>query len=240
MRYAYCELLPTPEIGRSVARGLVGTRIFINARTHQPAAMHKRLRFGSASRGQSDFERLIRPHLDYLYKLAYRFTGATDRAEDLIQDLLVRLYPRAAELASIEQPRPWLVRVMYRLFIDQLRRDARQPHVAIAESELAGDDENGDPYAEIADPAPGPDVELDLALDRKRLVQAWEELSPEHRALLTLYEVEGYTLEELERLLDVTIGTLKSRVHRARRRLAALLTVEPFARGRRVRSGRLK
>lgn len=185
--------------------------------------MERNSRFGSASQGQSDFERLVRPHFDYLYKVAYRFTGTTDRAEDLIQDLLVRLYPRAEELAKIEQLRPWLVRVMYRLFIDQTRRDARRPYVAIAESDFAADVENGDPYAEIADPAPGPDVAFELALDRKRLMSAWEALSPEHKALLTLYDVEGYTLEELERLLDVALGTLKSRLHRARRRLAELL-----------------
>ncbi|MFL6621299.1 MAG: RNA polymerase sigma factor [Sulfurifustis sp.] len=202
--------------------------------------MQKHPSSGSASHGQSDFERLLRPHLDYLYKIAYRFTGATDRADDLIQDLLVRLYPRVAELAKVEQPRPWLVRVMYRLFIDQMRRDARQAHVAIAESEFAADEENGDPYAEIANPAPGPDAEFDLTLDRQRLTRAWEQLSPEHRVLLALYEVEGYTLDELETMLDVAPGTLKSRLHRARRRLADLLTVEPFARGRRVRSGSTK
>lgn len=195
---------------------------------------------GSTSHGQSDFERLLRPHLDYLYKVAYRFTGATDRAEDLIQDLLVRLYPRLAELTKLEQPRSWLVRVMYRLFIDQIRREVRQRHVAIAESEFAADDENGDPYAEIIDPAPGPDAEFDLALDRQRLMRAWQELSPEHRALLALYEVEGYTLDELEAMLNTTLGTLKSRLHRARRRLADLLTVEPFVGHRRVRSGRMK
>src|SRR5258706_9200148 len=101
----------------------------------QPQAMPKRSRFGFGSqRAQTDFERLLRPHLDHLYKLAYRFTGATDRAEDLIQDLLVRLYPRRDELTKVEQPRPWLVRVMYRLFIDQVRRDARAPYISLADS----------------------------------------------------------------------------------------------------------
>src|ERR1051325_5944926 len=70
------------------------------AREFGSATMRRRKRFDSASQeAQADFERLVRPHLDHLYKLAYRFTGATDRAEDLIQDLLVRVYPRGAELA---------------------------------------------------------------------------------------------------------------------------------------------
>src|SRR5437667_9308357 len=99
--------------------------------------MRRRRRFGSAPQAaQADFERLLRPHLDHLYKLAYRFTGATDRAEDLIQDLLVRIYPRGAELSRIEQPRPWLLRVMYRIFIDQKRRETRAPYVSIAETDI--------------------------------------------------------------------------------------------------------
>lgn len=201
--------------------------------------MQKRSRFGfTPRRAQTDFERLVRPHLDHLYKLAYRFTGAADRAEDLIQDLLVRLYPRCEELAQIEQLRPWLVRVMYRLFIDQKRRDARTPYIALADSDLAAVEETGDPYAEVADTGPGPETEFELNLDRERLLSAWDELSPEHKALLALFEIEGYTLDELETLLDVTRGTLKSRLHRARARLADLLSVEPLAVNQRVKRKR--
>ncbi|MDH4133638.1 MAG: hypothetical protein OEV31_02520, partial [Gammaproteobacteria bacterium] len=93
----------------------------------------------AARRAQAQFEELVRPHLGHLYKLACRFTGAADRAEDLIQDLLVRIYPRCGELAKIEQPRPWLARVMYRMFIDQVRHGARSPHMPIADSDLASE-----------------------------------------------------------------------------------------------------
>lgn len=195
--------------------------------------------FGFAARhARTEFERLVGPHLEHLYKLACRFTGAADRADDLIQDLLVRLYPRHGELAQIEQLRPWLVRVMYRQFIDQIRRDARAPYVAIADSGLSGADTDGDPYAEVADSAPTPELEFELSLDREQLILAWEQLSPEHRALLALYEIEGYTLSELENMLGVTRGTLKSRLHRARAHLVRLLTTEPFEPLKRVRNRR--
>ena len=159
--------------------------------------MTRHKRFDPAGQeAQADFERLLRPHLDHLYKLAYRFTGATDRAEDLIQDLLVRIYPRGAELSRIEQPRPWLLRVMYRIFIDQKRREKRAPYVSIAETDI-GDLEGGDPYGAVADTAPGPEMELELKFDREQLLRAWEQLSDEHKALLALFEIEGYTLNEL-------------------------------------------
>lgn len=191
--------------------------------------MQKHSRFGlSRRRTQTDFERLVRPHLDHLYKLAYRFTGTADRAEDLLQELLVKLYSRRNELAKVQLLRPWMVRVMYRLFIDQTRRESRAPYIALADSDFAGGEEDGDPYADVADPTPGPDIEFELNLDRERLMRAWQELSPEHRAVLALHEVEGHTLEELETLLDINRGTAKSRLHRARARLARLLMTEPF------------
>ena len=137
----------------------------------------------------------------------------------------MRIYPRCDELASIEQPRPWLVRVMYRMFIDQVRHNARSPHMPIADSSLANEFvDEGDPYADVADTAPGPEDELEMHFDRERLTHAWEQLSPDHRALLTLFEIEGYTLSELEVMLECTRGTLKSRLHRARSRLADLLS----------------
>lgn len=181
------------------------------------------LSFG-ARRAQAQFDQLVRPHLDHLYKLAYRFTGTADRAEDLVQDLLVRVYPRCEELAGIEWLRPWLTRVMYRIFIDQVRHDARSPHMPIADSGLANEfTDEGDPYAEVPDTAPGPEDELEMHFDRERLTRAWEQLNPDHRALLTLFEIEGYTLQELEVMLECARGTLKSRLSRARSRLADLL-----------------
>lgn len=189
----------------------------------QSAIMGNLLRFGFAQRqAQTEFERLVRPHLDHLYKLAYRFTGSGDGAEDLIQDLLLRLYSRRHELEKIQLLGPWLTRVMYRLFVDQVRHDARTPYVS-----LVDEDGDTDPYAAIPDPAPGPDVEFELNLDRARLAQAWQELSPEHRAVLALHEIEGYTLEELETMLELNRGTVKSRLHRARARLVQLLAMEP-------------
>jgi len=189
---------------------------------------------------QAQFYELVRPHLDHLHRLAHRFTGTADRAEDLVQDLLVRIYPRCDELASIEQPRPWLVRVMYRMFIDQVRHNARSPHMPIADSGLANEyTDDGDPYADVAGTAPGPDDELEMHLDRERLTRAWSQLNPDHRVLLTLFEIEGYTLSELEVMLECTRGTLKSRLHRARSRLAELLSgMEPSGPSERVKDER--
>jgi sigma-70-like protein len=60
-----------------------------------------------------NFEDLLRPQVEYLYRLAWRFTGSVADAEDLVQDVLIKLFPRTQELLEIEKLRPWLARVLY-------------------------------------------------------------------------------------------------------------------------------
>jgi RNA polymerase sigma factor (sigma-70 family) len=157
------------------------------------------------------FEALLRPHLDSLYRLAYRFTGARDTAEDLVQELCVRLLPRTAELQALEQPGPWLARSLHNLFIDQVRRQSRSPVDTV------------DELPEVAADAPGP-AELAAAnLTLERVEAALAQLPADQRAVLAWHDIEGYTLEELAESRDLPLGTLKSRLHRARAALRRLL-----------------
>src|SRR5215217_7943663 len=75
----------------------------------------------------AEFDQLLRDHVPSLYRSAYRWTGSEHRAEDLVQELLVRLYPKLAELRGVERLRPWVMRVMYRIFVDQVRRERSSP-----------------------------------------------------------------------------------------------------------------
>ncbi|NIR59353.1 MAG: RNA polymerase sigma factor [Gammaproteobacteria bacterium] len=177
----------------------------------------------------SDFEGLLRPHVDYLYRIAFRFTGVAEDAEDLVQDLLVKLYPRTAELAELDQLRPWLVRALYRQFVDHYRRRARARLV-----ELDGAAQGADPFDALPGDDPGPEARVERELSGARLLAALDALSDEHRTLVTLHDVEGYTLQELERILETPVGTLKSRLHRARARLRVLIGVEPLGGRERV------
>jgi RNA polymerase sigma-70 factor (ECF subfamily) len=163
----------------------------------------------------SGFEALVRPHITYLYRLAFRFCGNQEDAEDLVQDLLVKLYPRSSELEKVEKLRPWLVTSLYRMFIDGTRRKARTP-LELIDDEAAF-------YETAANSEQTPDQ--DLAEDQRlnQIHSAFQRLSEEHRVLLTLHDVEGYRLVELESMLEVPVGTLKSRIHRARARMRKML-----------------
>jgi RNA polymerase sigma-70 factor (ECF subfamily) len=84
------------------------------------------------------FERVVRPHFDRLYRLAWRLTGAKHEAEDLFQELLIKAFGMLDELVHIEEPGSWLCRVMYNQFVDQHRRFARQRMHLVDEGHLPG------------------------------------------------------------------------------------------------------
>src|SRR5690606_36614106 len=91
----------------------------------------------------SRFKRLIEPHLESLFRAAYRLVGNRSDAEDLVQETCVRAYPRLAELRAAERPRSWLLRVQHNLFIDELRLSRRSP-IAATDAQSAADDAVGD------------------------------------------------------------------------------------------------
>jgi RNA polymerase sigma factor (sigma-70 family) len=161
------------------------------------------------------FAALVEPHYETLYRVAYRLTRSGHDAEDLAQEVCVRAYTRLDELELLEQPRGWLLRVLYRLFVDTVRRYERK-HVGSIDAVAA----------ELVSEEPTPLEEAERALARRRLDSAWRHLDAEQQALLALHEVEGHTLAELAELTGLKEGTLKSRLHRARVRLGKLLERE--------------
>lgn len=187
----------------------------------------KRTRLSStaASGDAAEFERLLREHVPALYRSAYRWTGTVDRAEDLVQQLLVRLYPRLAELRELDRVRPWALRVMYRIFVDELRREHASPVQFGVEESSDAELAPGEGEAWI-DTGPGPAELTEQDLIQERVMRAWEQLGEEHRVVLAMHDIEDYTLPELARIMDIPLGTLKSRLHRARARLRELLAAE--------------
>ena len=174
----------------------------------------------SRNRRAAEFDLLVREHIPAFYRAAYRWTGAVDRAEDLVQDLLTRLYPRLDELRGLEQVKPWALRVMYRIFVDQLRRQRNSPGKFGLETST--EDDGQDEGETIGDDLE-PDVLADRELTQERILAAWNELSEDHRVVLSMHDIEEYSLVEIAAVTDTPIGTLKSRVHRARAKLRELL-----------------
>lgn len=177
--------------------------------------------FRSRPNPQQRFENLLRPHIEFLYRMAYRWTNTQDRAEDLVQELLIKLVPRLEEMEHIESLRPWLLRILYNRYVDDYRRDRSSP---IDASQSGWNPDNDDePVADIisqaADPIqPGEQEDLRLSLHK-----ALSQLEPEQRDVVLLHDMEGYTAEEVAEIMETQVGTVKSRLHRARARLKLLL-----------------
>ena len=167
----------------------------------------------------------MRGHVRPLYRYAYRWTGDVDQAEDLVQETLTRLYSDLSRLREIEQVRPWAARVMYRIFVDWLRRARRSPLLYVGRSGTTGSllDEEGE-EVEAADETWDPVALAEQAMERERIAAVWPRLHEQHRVVLSLHEIEGYSLEEVSTIIEVPLGTTKSRLHRARQHLRTLLT----------------
>ncbi len=180
----------------------------------------------------ASFEQLIRPHLDRLYRLAFRLTGTVSDAEDLVQDVLVKLYARGSELDQIERLSPWLARVTYNQFVDNRRRYGGEYLQLVSVDATDSDERHAAPV--LKSELPGPEDAFDIDFDITRVQAAIDQLSESHRVAVILHDVEGYSLQEIESITETPIGTLKSRLHRARARLKKLLRVEPSAASLRV------
>lgn len=165
------------------------------------------------------FDELVRPHLDKLYRLSFRLTQSVSDAEDLLQEVLCKIYERRFELTSISDLGPWLSRVLYNQFIDMTRQQKRRRLRVVTENEMSVESL----VESCADTQPGPQSAAVTQFDIDRVTAALAKLSVEHSTVIVMHDVEGYKLEEIQSITGVTIGTLKSRLSRARVRLREIL-----------------
>ena len=170
---------------------------------------------------QKRFQRLVQPHLQVMHAFAYRLTGSHQDAEDLVQDVVVKLYPKLDELESVEQLRPWLNRVLYRQFIDSVRKKNRQADRPV--SDLMEADSQSEWLDTLESDSQSPELELSQARLGPMLDKALAQLSPDQRTLLLLHDVDGWRQEDVAEVLGVPVGTVKSRLHRCRANLRKFL-----------------
>lgn len=171
---------------------------------------------------QDRFVALVFPHLRQLYRVAFRLTRNEQEAEDLVQDLLAGLLPRVTELEAVQSLGPWLAKVLYRRYVDLYRRR----NVSPVDETLSIDSEEGGPLLDMAGAQAAGMSEI-ARLDLQRaLERALRGIPESWRELVLLHDVEGYTAVEVAEILSLELGTVKSRLHRARRKLQQLLDDE--------------
>lgn len=178
----------------------------------------------AARRGDADaFEHLSREHAPRLFRLAVHLTRDREEAEDLVQDTLMKTWKAIPGFEGRARWSTYLVRALTNTWKNRLRSKKRSRIVAWLDRR--GDGDSPDPQ-ERPDPSSSA---LDGIVTRERnerIRGALERLEPTRRLTLLLREVEDMTYEEIAEVTDVAVGTVRSRLARARRDLRVLLEAE--------------
>ena len=173
--------------------------------TEDAQLIHKTLDGESAAFGE-----LVRKYQDRLYNTMVHVTGCRDDAQDVVQDAFVQAFVKLDSFQQTSAFYTWLYRIAFNVAISQRRR--KKPTVSVEQTRQQSGDEPSDHQA-------GPSDRLEQA-ERRRLVhEAIGRLSDEHRTVLVLREIDGCCYDTIVEILELPIGTVRSRLHRARLQL---------------------
>jgi RNA polymerase sigma-70 factor (ECF subfamily) len=158
------------------------------------------------------WDEIVRTHSARVYRLAYRLTGNQHDAEDLTQEVFVRVF-RSLESYTPGTFEGWLHRITTNLFLDSVRRKTRIRFDALAD----------DAVDRLAGREPSPAQTYDDTHLDADVQGALDALAPEFRAAVVLCDIEGLSYEEIATTLGIKLGTVRSRIHRGRAQLRAAL-----------------
>ena len=169
------------------------------------------------------FAEIFEKHRLLVYRIACRLTGAQD-ADDVVMETYLKAWRALPSFRGEAALKTWLCRVARSCALDLLRRRTREDaRRAPASGDEAGD-ETGDPWSLIPDPAAdAPDSRIQADELAGQIEQAMAQLSPEHRSVLVLREVDGLSYKELAAACGTGIGTVMSRLFYAKRKLRQVL-----------------
>ena len=159
------------------------------------------------------FNREFMPHIDSMYNFAYRLTTDEDDANDLVQDTYLKAFRFIASFEQGTNAKAWLFRILKNSFINDYRKKSKQPaKVDYQEVETTYNSEDA------ADASHTVDLRTDSVQDMigDEVANALNSLPVDFRTVIILCDIEGFTYEEMAKILDIPIGTVRSRLHRAR------------------------
>jgi RNA polymerase sigma-70 factor (ECF subfamily) len=162
------------------------------------------------------FEQLFQQYQKGIYNAIYQIVRSESDAADLTQDVFVRAYRALPRLQSPEAFTSWLYRIAINLSRNYLRDTARARTESL---EYGENDEDGGGQREIADTSADPAAKAQTRDVQDRVQRAIATLSPDHRTVITLHHIEDMPVEEIANILEVSVGTVKSRLSRARENL---------------------
>lgn len=166
---------------------------------------------------QSAFEALVTRYEKQVYHQALRLLANPEDAADVTQEVFLKVWRSLPTFQGDSSFATWLYRLTDNAAIDLLRREKKR------RGDASLDDEEYQWDSTLADPDSSPEKKLERQELRRSVAEGLKKLSEEHRRVLVLREINGLSYEEIAGILDLTTGTVKSRIARARTALAKLL-----------------
>lgn len=160
----------------------------------------------------SIFDNEFMPHLDSMYNFAYRLTYDQDDSKDLVQDTYMKSFRFINSFQKGTNAKAWLFRILKNSFINDFRKKSKEP------SKVDYQEVEGFYNSESTDKSITTDLRVDAVKDMigDEISTALNSLAVDFRTVIILCDLEGFTYEEMAKILDVPIGTVRSRLHRAR------------------------
>ena len=172
------------------------------------------------------FDELVSRYQNRLLNFVYRTTGDRERAEDLVQEVFVRVYRHIHRFDRSRKFSTWLYTIASNLAKNELRNRSRNPLVLF--QTIRRNWEDDDRPLQFEDPGTRPDDLYRKRHLREAVEEAVEKLPPHHRNVFVLRELEGKSYEEIAEITHCNLGTVKSRLNRARNAFAEI--IEPSLR----------
>lgn len=168
------------------------------------------------------FEALMKRHQRSVYAMLYKMAPDWNDTADLAQEAFIRIWRGIDKLQNPRAFRSWMTQIVTNLFYDELRKRPRQVTILSLDQPLNSDEEDG-PSRDLADPAAGPDELLARKDVQQTVDKAIATLPRQFRTAIVLREVEDLPYEEIAKITATDIGTVKSRISRARTKVQEIL-----------------
>lgn len=169
---------------------------------------------------QEIFEREFLPHVNAMYNFGYRLTLDRDDAKDLVQDTFFKAYRFMESFQRGTNAKAWLFRILKNSFINDYRKKTKEPS-KVDYQEVESYYNSDDVHRPITS-----DLRVDSLKDMigDEISNALNSLDVDFRTVIILCDLEGFKYEEMAKILDIPIGTVRSRLHRARQLLKEKLS----------------
>jgi RNA polymerase sigma-70 factor (ECF subfamily) len=174
-----------------------------------------------AQRGdRGGFDALVRKHQDRAYTYAYRLTRNTETAADVVAEAFLRIHNALGNFKGQSSFKTWLYRILTNCYLDLRKRERARPHGSL---DSMMDTAEGEMGQQIPDAGPTPEEQAQQRARGDAMQAALASMAEYQRAMIVMYHSEDMSYEEMAAALDLPVGTVKSRLNRARLNLRDLL-----------------